>query len=483
MKSTFHALFASVVAFCLTGPVSLSAEDLRLATFEVDASPPIGSPLAYDPTREVTTPLSCRGIVLLGSEQPVVLCAVDWIGIANESNDRFRHALAEAAGTTSDRVAVHTLHQHDAPRCDLSAAKILQSFDLVKAAYDIEFIERTIQDAATAVRESLSTARAIDSVGFGHATVDGVASNRRLLDKQGKVAATRYTACRNPAMRALPAGVIDPVMRMVVFFAADEPVAALSYFATHPQSYYRTGQANPDFPGMARNARQQETGLFHVHFNGAGGNIGAGKYNDGAHENRQVLADRMAAGMRAAFEAADRQPITAADIDWQVQEVTLPTGNHLVAEQLRSTVADESLATGARVHAAEQLAFLLRMQGGDTIPISRLRIGDNYLLHLPGELFVEYQLAASAMRPDANVCMAAYGDYGTFYIGTRVAYPQGGYETSDRATNVAPEVEQVLTRAMATLLEANETTVWPSDFTETFGPGIPAVDSSNLQTD
>jgi len=42
------------------------------------------------------------------------------------------------------------------------------------------------------------------------------------------------------------------------------------------------------------------TGVLHVHFDGAGGNIGAGKYNDGAHENRQVLADRMAAGMERA---------------------------------------------------------------------------------------------------------------------------------------------------------------------------------------
>ena len=41
--------------------------------------------------------------------EPIVLCAVDWIGIANEGHDAFRDALAEAAGTTRDRVAVHTL--------------------------------------------------------------------------------------------------------------------------------------------------------------------------------------------------------------------------------------------------------------------------------------------------------------------------------------------------------------------------------------
>src|ERR1700738_4070826 len=91
---------------------------LKGGGFPVDASPPVGSPLAYDPTRGVAHPLSCRGIVLVGEGRPVVLCAVDWIGIANDGQVEFRVALAAAAGTSPERVAVHTLHQHDAPVCD-----------------------------------------------------------------------------------------------------------------------------------------------------------------------------------------------------------------------------------------------------------------------------------------------------------------------------------------------------------------------------
>jgi hypothetical protein len=71
---------------------------------------------------------------------------------------------------------------------------------------------------------------------------------------------------------------------------------------------------------------------------------------------------------------------------------------------------------------------------------------------MPGELFVEYQLAAKAKRPDLFVAMASYGDYGAGYIGTAIAYEQGGYETEPRSSNVAPEVEQVLTQAIEKLL-------------------------------
>ena len=63
---------------------------------------------------------------------------------------------------------------------------------------------------------------------------------------------------------------------------------------------------------------------------------------------------------------------------------------------------------------------------------------------------MEYQLAAARMLPDGFVAMAAYGDYGPSYIGTREAYPQGGYEIG--ASRTAPEVEDALLAAMRTLL-------------------------------
>ncbi len=89
------------------------------------------------------------------------------------------------------------------------------------------------------------------------------------------------------------------------------------------------------------------------------------------------------------------------------------------------------------------------------------------VLSLPGELFVEYQIAASHLRPDLEVLTAAYGDYGPFYIGTRVAYGQGGYETSQGASNVSADVEAVLLDAMRELLRSEDKSVKPSDFTET----------------
>ncbi|HEU4607390.1 MAG TPA: hypothetical protein VFS31_04720, partial [Chitinophagaceae bacterium] len=116
--------FRFLLFFACSGAVSFlcnaQTQPLKVGAFKVDASPPIGSPVAYATTRSITDSLSARGIVILSDQKPIVLCAVDWIGIANEGLEVWKERLAKAAGTTTDRVSVHSLHQHDAPRCDFT---------------------------------------------------------------------------------------------------------------------------------------------------------------------------------------------------------------------------------------------------------------------------------------------------------------------------------------------------------------------------
>jgi len=390
--------------------------------------------------------------VLLGAGEPIVLCALDWIGIANEGQDAFRAALAEAAGTSARRVAVHTLHQHDAPDCDFSAERILKDAGLSPRQYESQFQRQVITNLATAVRESLPLAQPVTQLGLGAARVDQVASNRRILGTNGKVRATRYTATKDAALRAEPEGTIDPMVSLVRFWNGEKLVAILSYYATHPQSYYRTGIPNPDFPGLARFLQQLAVpAALHVHFNGAGGNIGAGKYNDGTPENRLILAQRLADGMRRAWESTRREPVASTNVNWSSEPVALPPSKHLALDQLEAQLKGRA-APFVAGGGASRLAWLRRCQAGHQLEVSCLALGRARILHLPGEAFVEYQLAAKAERPELFVAVAAYGDYAPWYIGTAVAYEEGGYETSPSASNVAPEVEGILSEAIRGLL-------------------------------
>jgi hypothetical protein len=427
---------------------------LRLATFDIDVTPPIGSWMAYDPvTNTWDLGLRARGIILIGADKPIVLCAIDWIGIANESNDEFRETLARATETIPSRVAVHTLHQHDAPDCDFAAEKILRDAGLPTRNYDSAFARGVLQRLEKAARDCISHAQPITHLGLGQAQVCEVASSRRIMGPDGKVRAVRYTSCADPLLRAAPEGTIDPQVSLISFWNQDRPVAVLSYYACHPQSYYRTGIPNPDFPGVARFLRQLALpDALHIHFNGAGGNIGAGKYNDGSHTNRLILAERLGDGMRRAWERTEREPITAASLKWKTAPVSLRASTNLVEEKLVAGLHAQTNSAAFLSGAAAELSWLKRSQSSHEIEVSCLALGRARILHMPGELFVEYQLAAKAERPDLFVAMAAYGDYGPGYIGTAIAYSQGGYETAPTSSLVGPESEAILMNAIRKLL-------------------------------
>ena len=427
------------------------ASGLTLATFDVDATPPVGSYMAYG--RVINTwemSLRARGIVIIGAGKPVVLCSVDWIGIANDSQDEFKMAMAEAAGTDPERVALHTIHQHDAPICDFGAEKFLKALGLDPLSFESTFTRKVMVRISDAIRASLGSAQPFDQIGLGEAPVFMVASNRRILGPDGHVRATRYTSCKDSALRAEPEGLIDPIVSVVSFWNNDRPVAVLSYYAVHPQSYYQTGLPNPDFPGIARFYRQLAVPeVLHVHFNGAGGNLGAGKYNDGSHVNRGILAQRLADGMKRAWEATIREKITASQISWNIEQVALPPAKYL--ENL-DVVSKEKASDPIFIsNNISKMVWLNRCKNGKKIDICCLSLGRARILHMPGELFVEYQLAAKAERPDLFVAMAAYGDYGPEYICTDIAYQQGGYEGGD-ASGVAPGSEKILMTAIKNLL-------------------------------
>jgi len=443
-----------VAAFSLSCLDINAAEPVRIALFDVDATPPVGSAMAYQPVRRVDDlTLRCRGIVILGSDEPIVLCAVDWIGIANEGHDAFREGLAKAARTTPLRVAVHTLHQHDAPGCDFTAEKIVKELQVKGySRFDGDFHREVIKRASDAIEASIPNAVSLTHYGVGEAVVKEVASQRRIAGPDGKIRATRTSSTKDPAIRAEPEGVIDPVVSLLSFWKDQQPIAVLSYYACHPQSYYMRGIPSPDFPGIARFIRGQDlNNTLHVHFNGAGGNVTAGKYNDGSETNRMILATRLAHAMQEAYTQTEKTPLSAEDIRWNSIPVALPLARHLNEQDL-VTKLKETPAKGY-VSLADQLAFLRRSQSGHKIDVSCLSVGRARCLHLPGELFVEYQLAAKAMRPDLKVMMAAYGDYGPGYIGTERSYSEGGYETQPTSSSVDPSAEPMLIDVLSELLK------------------------------
>ncbi len=462
-RRQFHASLsmAGIASACASSAWALLADSdrhsqaddlgrLRVAPFRFDVTPPPGHSLCggwIKPVEVVDDPLEAIGYVLLGCGEPIVFCAVDWTGLLNSAHVRWRQALAAAVGTSPERVALHCVHQHNAPFACLESQAIVQAEGDLPNIVDPGFYEQCIKRAAKAASDALPAARPITHVAWHQSAVEKVASNRRVSrDPSGRVLAMRGSACRDEHLCGLPEGTIDPLARTLVFYDHDQPVVASHYYTTHPMSYYGDGRVSSDFAGLARKRLQSEMpDCTHLYFTGCAGNVAAGKYNDGSHAAREALTDRVYVAL--AENMSNLQPTAIEQLAWDSVDV-LPLPNpQLSAEALQRQISDPTQSIVNRNRPSYQLGYIQRLEAKIPITISHLRINGAGLLHMPGESFVEYQLAAAEMFPGAFLATAAYGDGGPWYIPVADEFPHGGYEVDMCFSD--PQIDQTLREAIA----------------------------------
>ncbi len=464
--AAWHAVMGILSMSAVMCGNTQAGDGLMIATFEADVTPPVGSVAPYGMNHatnhrftHVTDPLYAKGLVILPEgQQPIVLCAMDWVSLSDAGYDGLREALAAAVTTTPQRVAVQVVHQHGAPAGGIGTELLAAQYGAGGLHVDVPFTLDAIARVGAAAGAALAQAVSATHVGVGKGRVEQVASNRRFIGNDGRILHWRGSGPYPDRtwLYDLPEGRIDPYVRIVALWNGDTPVAALTYYATHPMSFYGNGEISADFVGMARNTRDEALpGIKHIYFNGGGGNIAAGKYNYGpGAASRPDLAARLAEGMRLAWEEAlaARQPVTAADTAWRFLPVRLPLKPDRSESQLETLLASASDKFD-KTYYAEALVFARRNAGAALIELSRLTLGPAEIVHYPGEPFIEYQLASQQMRPDRFVCFAGFGEYGPVYISTEVGHAQGGFETEGWC-HTSAQVERVLLETTRQLLEA-----------------------------
>jgi hypothetical protein len=403
--------------------------------------------------RVIDDPLQARGIVLLGSGKPLVLVAVDWCEIRNESYDRWRSVLAQAAHTDKERVLVSCIHQHDAPYSDLVAQKLLKANHVDQDLCDPEFDERAIQRVAAALGKSLEKPQPITHIGTGQGKVEMVASNRRYVTPDGKVSFQRVSGEHDPVVRNMPTGLIDPWLKTISFWNGETPVASLSCYSTHPMTYYGKGEVSWDFPGVARALREKEMpSVTQIYFSGCSGDTMAGKFNDGNHQNRPILAERLHQGMLAAWNSTKRHALRKIDFRCAPMKLKPRQGPGFSLEDFTRTLADVRQSALERFDAALGLSWRQRVDAGHHIDVPAIDFGPAQIVLMPAESFVQYQLWAQALRPDLLVMTLGYGECAPGYIPTAQSVSEG---YNDHYSWIAfPECEATMRQALKTALKA-----------------------------
>lgn len=388
------------------------------------------------------------GYAFLGAGDPIVVCVLDWAGLLNDAHLTWRRTLAEAAGTTPDRVAVQCVHQHNTPfvcpEADAAATR-----NGLPPMFDGTFHEACLARASAALRAALKRPQRVTHIAHGAAEVKHVASNRRIArDAAGRVVAMRKSSCEDPALRALPEGTIDPLLQTVAFFHEGRKLVSCHYYATHPMSYYRDGRVSSDFCGLARKQRQRdEPDCTHLYFTGCAGNVAAGKYNTGSPAERHTLTERIYRSVVAAEARLAPEPLLS--VEWRTEAILPPPQSAPSAPALEADIARADAPPVERLLSAFRLGWLRRVERGLPLVLSCLRLNELSILHLPGEMFVEYQLRARAMR-EHPVAVAAYGDDGLWYVPPREEYPGGGYEVDHAFSR--EDIDPLMTEAIRRLL-------------------------------
>lgn len=426
----------------------------KLASFSADVTIPLNHRcmgLLKTKSKEILDPLSAHGLVLLGDDDPLVLVSVDWCEIRNGAYDRWREVLAKAAGTTRERVLVSSIHQHDAPVTDIGAENLLARVGLSGELFDFEFHEKCVQRMAEALKDSLADARPVTHIGTGQAKVEKVASNRRIVNPDGRVTYGRGSSSGgNEFLANAPDGEIDPYLKTLSFWNGDKPLLAMHAYATHPMSYYGRGGVSADFPGMARSRRQRDDGNVHqIYFSGCSGDVTAGKYNDGSPQNRPLLANRLYVAMKQAWDATTKHPLEKLDFRNTELELEFRPEDRFATPALMKKLEDEKQSVIERIYAAMTLSSRRRVTSGQPIDFPCLDFGPAKMVLFPGESFVGYQLMAQIMAPESFVFSAGYGESWPGYIPTKAAFDD---KFEDKWLWVPPGCEARIQKALERVL-------------------------------
>ena len=413
---------------------------LSCVTFKLDVTPEIGTTMAYSTHRERKNSIYIRGAVFDDGEKRVVWAACDYLFICGETYIAWREKIAEAAGTQPLNVFLHSIHTHEsmwvAPEYNPGPGE-----DWRKVT-DQEYCDKTIAELTALIAEKCAGPwRPIAKLYTAEQRVWGLGACRRVLDENGKLVDIRWSECSNPLMHQLPVGVIDPLLRSVVFEDnAGEKFLAMHFYATHPQTESLRDSVSPDVPGYAlRMAEAQFPGMEQVYFNGCGGNVTLGKYNVvDDDEGIAFLGGRLGKYIIANLGALIEREMGKI-------EVVHATFDVPINEELIKEMPDNR---GNRQYVLKTIDLWRQSE------LSRVSFGPEvHLLSIDfSEVCIEYQLYAQSLIPTLFLGTAAYGNCTMQYIPIAEAYGDGSFESSPGCCMVKPEIEQSLKKAIAEVL-------------------------------
>ncbi|MCZ7573672.1 MAG: hypothetical protein M5U01_34405 [Ardenticatenaceae bacterium] len=402
-----------------------------------------------EPAQGVHDDLWAQVLVLGDGERQVAVATVDVLALSAELVSEVRCSLEQEPGIPATHVLFCASHTHSGP--DLTADTDRST------AYRAELSEK-LRRAMRAALHNRREARVLSRTGL----LPEIARNRR------------------PG-----GGPMDPEVGVLgVETTQGELIAILVNYTCHATVLGADNLlTSADYPGYMRAAIEGRLGqdVVILFANGALGNINPGGYSPelsmiGHPIPHRTFADAGHLGTRLAavvLQVLEQPgPAVAPLVDSRSTWVELPFKDRLSRHQVEADLTqrqravaeltqkqarpDECLTAQIELaYARLRLSLLeaLEREGPAALAeVQAVRIGDAYLVGIPGEPFVEIGLEIKRRSGLPHVFVVGLANGYVGYIPTEEAYAVGGYEPA--AARVAPGADAAIVNTALSLLES-----------------------------
>tara|TARA_R110002096_G_scaffold364019_1_gene557092 strand:+ start:215 stop:1678 length:1464 start_codon:yes stop_codon:yes gene_type:complete len=475
--SRFLTLAAAGVATLLILLDRVLAQDdggnLKAGAAAVDISPTVKPfQLRSGKSEHVHDPLHVRAVAFENGEGRAVIALIDAIGTGRDDTDEAKRVASEKTGWRPEQMMISATHTHSAPKGgDTSPGRI---------AYDKLRRDGMAQALIQAI-ESIQPAE----VGFASDVESSEVYNRRWYLKPGTMDPNplggldqvRTNAPRQNLEK--PAGPTDPEVPVIYARSSrGKPIGLIANYALHyvggipkvkEENGRVVGMASADYYGEFARIMPYRVGGYNppegfVAFitNGASGDIN----NIDFHQTRpprepfeqcRIVARKTAdAAWRAVkkIEDYDQQPVIATLQREVALEYRRPSQKEIeMAMKMLKLPRNEREEINKR--ASSVSTRVVEFSGPDRpepmlVLIQAFRIGDQAVVSLPFEVFVEIGLEIKEKSPFPHTILVELANGSHGYLPTPEQHELGGYETWIGVARFQKEASEIL---MENLLE------------------------------
>jgi hypothetical protein len=409
--------------FCPAGQAALKG-----GCAKVNITPPLGIPLigSYGkPSNDILDELHAKALVLNDGNNTIAIVSADLLYTPlEEITAPARRIIKEKTGIPEEHILICATHTHSGPEV-FARSKLRPDQEIPPSKIDQYYLQTLIgkiADAAVLAHKNMRQAK----IGAAKGRIPEIVFNRRAKTPDGsavmtwrvtaEIAATReIKTCPDGSTAVsftldanepnLTFGPIDPeVWVLRVEDANNNIVGSIVNFACHPVCVYPDlpTTISADFPGDAADMVEQTEGGVCLFALGTAGDIVP--YQRGVKAHKQV-------GRALGAEALRRlQFVSASD------QATLDA----VKKEVKFPVKKLVSADGEKK--ADKVAEYI------TTEIQILRLGDVYILGLPGEVLAEVGLEIKKKAGIEKLLVISLSNDAIGYVCHSRAYKEGGYE-------------------------------------------------------